>query len=75
EWDSRDVSLTEAACLVPLALLVLYLGLFPSTFLNYISPTSKHIVEIVEKKHAQTLAMEEGQLLLQSKLTEEVAHD
>ncbi|MBE9504231.1 MAG: NADH-quinone oxidoreductase subunit M, partial [Proteobacteria bacterium] len=27
EWDSRDVSLTEAACLVPLALLVLYLGL------------------------------------------------
>ena len=46
KWDSREINMTEAVCLVPLALLVLWLGLFPGTFIDYISPTTKRIVEL-----------------------------
>lgn len=46
KWDYREINMTEAVCLVPLALLVLWLGLFPGTFIDYISPTTKRIVEL-----------------------------
>ena len=56
EW--RDMNRREWACLLPLAFLVLYLGLMPTLCLKVMNPTLNHLVGAFQSRVPVTLSMD-----------------
>ena len=46
----KDVSKREYAFLVPLIILIFWLGIYPKPFLNILEPSVNHLIEQMEKK-------------------------
>ncbi len=52
----KDLNVREVLTLLPIAVLILWIGLYPKTFLRLTSASTAHLVEVVKEKHAQTEA-------------------
>jgi NADH-quinone oxidoreductase subunit M len=49
----KDLNRREILTLVPIIILVLWIGVYPKPFLKLTSASSAHLIETVRKKHAQ----------------------
>jgi NADH-quinone oxidoreductase subunit M len=49
----KDLNRREILTLVPIIILVLWIGIYPKPFLKLTSAGSAHLIETVQKKHAQ----------------------
>jgi NADH-quinone oxidoreductase subunit M len=54
----KDLSAREVAVLLPILLFVVWIGVYPNTFLKPMEPAVKKFIEQVEKKKAKVLALE-----------------
>ena len=54
----RDMSVREWGCVLPMAFLVLYLGLAPTFCLKVMNPSLKHLLEAFGPRTAVTLSMD-----------------
>jgi NADH-quinone oxidoreductase subunit M len=52
----NDLNPRELITLVPIILLIFWIGIYPKPFLDLISAGTSHLVSTVHKKHAQTQA-------------------
>jgi NADH-quinone oxidoreductase subunit M len=43
-----DINTREIIILVPLLIMIFWIGLYPAPFLNLLNPTVNHLVEIVQ---------------------------
>ena len=50
----KDLNRREILILVPIVILVLWIGIYPKPFLKLTSAGTAHLIETVHKKHAQT---------------------
>ena len=50
----KDLNTREVLTLIPIVLLILWIGLYPQPFLRLTSANTSHLIEMVRKKHAQT---------------------
>ena len=46
--DLTDISLRELVCVVPIAILVLLLGVYPAPLIEMIQPTLSNLIEIIQ---------------------------
>ena len=51
----RDLNKREVLTLLPIIILIVWIGVYPKPFLKLTSATTTHIVEMVKNKHAQHL--------------------
>ena len=56
----KDIDLREVAVLAPLLIFVVWIGVYPNTFLKPMEPSVKNFIQHVEKKRAAVTAMEES---------------
>ncbi|MDR3605292.1 MAG: NADH-quinone oxidoreductase subunit M [Syntrophaceae bacterium] len=56
----KDIDLREVAVLTPLLIFVVWIGVYPNTFLKPMEPSVKNFIQHVEKKRAAVTAMEES---------------
>ena len=56
----KDIDSREIAVLVPLLIFVVWIGVYPNTFLRPMEPSVKNFLQHVEKKRASIIAMEEA---------------
>ena len=56
----RDMSGREWACLLPMAFLVLYLGLAPTLCLKVMNPTLNHLISAFQSRVPVTLSMDKN---------------
>jgi NADH-quinone oxidoreductase subunit M len=52
----QDLNRREIFTLIPFIILILWIGIYPKPFLTLTSTSTAHLIEIVQKKHAQTQA-------------------
>jgi len=65
-----DLSLREVFVLAPLVLFILWIGIYPQTFLRYTEPVSANIVQVVNPQTPVGQMQE-----LPSDETQEVSHE
>ena len=49
----KDLNTREVLTLLPIVILILWIGLYPKTFLGLTSASTAHLLEVVNMKHAQ----------------------
>jgi NADH-quinone oxidoreductase subunit M len=55
----KDLNPREILTLVPIIILILWIGIYPKPFLTLTSTSTAHLIEVVKIKHAQTQANRE----------------
>ena len=56
----KDINWRERIVLVPLVILIFWIGLYPSTFLKPMEPSLNNLIEQVQQKKELILQMEQG---------------
>lgn len=64
--DLEDMSVREVAVLIPLLVFVVWIGVYPSTFIKPMEPSVKHFIQQVEKKRALVSDMDSSKVQLGS---------
>jgi NADH-quinone oxidoreductase subunit M len=57
----RDLNLREVAALLPLVILVAWIGVYPKPFLQRMEPSVEHLLQQMKVKSEMALRLEEGQ--------------
>jgi NADH-quinone oxidoreductase subunit M len=57
----RDIDAREVAVLVPILIFVVWIGVYPNTFLKPMEPSVKNFIQHVEKKRAAVIALEKSE--------------
>ncbi len=59
----RDLNIREILTLVPIIILILWIGLYPKPFLKLTSASTTHLLEVVKNKHLQLMTHREASVL------------
>lgn len=56
----KDLDVREIAVLVPILIFVVWIGIYPNTFLRPMEPSVKNFIQHVEKKRVKIIALEDA---------------
>ncbi len=59
----RDLNIREILTLVPIIILILWIGLYPKPFLKLTSASTTHLLEVVKNKHLKLMTHREASVL------------
>ena len=56
----QDLNIREILTLIPVIILIVWIGIYPKPFLKLTSASTTHLIEVVKSKHSQIVAQNEA---------------